>query len=262
VRFVNNTVRGGGIEGVDAVEVTLAHNTIVTGEIGATATFRGKYDSLRIESNRIIVPGVQRPAVRVAERKGFTSSGVWIVDNHIETPGDGIFITSPGSHFEIRGNRIFGAGGNFFGIVVGLASATAGIHRDFKILGNTVAEFTKAGIQLSTFNTSEHFEGVAVEDNEIYVTGPVPSTAAAIHFPKPGGGTDRWLVHALVTGNRISNNFQLKIDRHRPTVPFVAVSGNPGSRAVFVTVRPKPLWQHRLEVCLCGSTKQQRRLCI
>jgi hypothetical protein len=52
-------------------------------------------------------------------------------------------------------------------------------------------------------------------------------------FVDEDGGTDRWLEHALVTGNRISNNFQLKIDRHRPTVPFVAVSGNPGSRAVF-----------------------------
>jgi hypothetical protein len=96
-----------------------------------------------------------------------------------------------------------------------------------------VAEFTKAGIQLVTFNTSERFEGVALEGNEIYVTGVVPTGAAAIRFPKPGGGTGRWLVHALVAGNRISDNFQLKIDRDRPTVPFVAVSGNPGARAVF-----------------------------
>jgi hypothetical protein len=233
VRFANNTLSGGSIGGVDAVDVTIAHNTIETGDREPAATFRGNYDSLRIESNRIVVPGVQRPAIQIAELNGFTSNNVWIVDNQIETPGDGIFITNPGNHFEIRGNQIFGAGGNFFGIVVVLASHTAGVHRDFKILGNTVGEFTKVGIQLSTFNTSERFEGVAVEGNEIYVTGAVPSDAAAIRFAKPGGGTGRWLVHAVVAGNRISDNFQLKIDRHAPTVPFVAVSGNPGARAVY-----------------------------
>jgi hypothetical protein len=108
-----------------------------------------------------------------------------------------------------------------------------GVHRDFKISGNTIANFTDAGIQLSTFRTSERFEGVTIHGNEIYVDDEATSGAAGIRLRKPGSGTARWLVRALVAENRISENVQLAIDRHKQTVPFIAVSGNPGSRAVF-----------------------------
>jgi hypothetical protein len=230
VKFVNNTLNGGGIEGVDAQDITLANNTINAGSKGPIATFRGNYDLLRIESNKVIASGAERPAIGVALRDG-APTGAWILNNHIETPGDGISIIDPGSHFEIRGNRIFG-NGEFVGIAVRLATATLGVHRDFKISGNTTANFGKAGIQLSTFNTSERYEGVAIEGNEIYVEGEAPSGSAGIRLGKPGGGTGRWLIHAVVAGNRISDNIELEIDRHQ-TVPFVAVAGNPGGRAIF-----------------------------
>ena len=230
IKFTNNTLRGGGIEGVDAQEVTLANNTIATGSRGAIVTFRG-IDLLRIESNKIVAAGTERPAIIVALRKG-APTGAWIENNHIETPGGGISVIDPGSNFEIRGNRMFG-NGQFVGITVTLATATLGVHRDFKISGNTIANFVKAGIQLSTFNTSERFEGVAIDGNEIYIEGEAPSGSAGIRLGKPGGGAARWLIHAVVAGNRISDNIELKIDRHRPTVPFITVAGNPGGRAVF-----------------------------
>jgi Right handed beta helix region len=178
-----------------------------------------------------VAAGAERAAIRIALLQGFAPSGVWIEDNHIETPGDGISITNPGSHFTIRGNRIFGSG-NFTGILVGATSATVGVHRDFKISGNTLANFTDAGIQLSTFRTSERFDGVTIDGNEIYIDGEAGG-AAGIRLRKPGSGTTRWLVRALLAENRISENIQLPIDRHTQTVPFIAVAGNPGSRAVF-----------------------------
>jgi hypothetical protein len=232
VQFTNNTVSGGGMESTDAEDVTLAHNTITSGSRGPIVNLRGNYDRLRIESNKIVATGVERAAIRIALLQGFAPSGVWIENNHIETPGDGISITDPGSHFTIRGNRIFGSG-DFVGILVGSTTATVGVHRDFKISGNTIANFTDAGIQLSTFKTSERFEGVTIDGNEIYIEGEAPSGVAGIRLRKPGSGTDRWLVHAVVAENRISDNIERAIDRDRPTVPFIAVAGNPGGRAVF-----------------------------
>jgi hypothetical protein len=232
IKFVNNTVTGGGVEGVDAQDVTLAQNTISAGSKGPIATFRGNYERLRIERNKIVATGVGRPAIVVAFLDGFAPNGAWIEDNHIETPGDGISLIDPGSNVDIRGNRIFG-GGAFVGIRVRLNAATLGVHRDFKISGNTIANFGKAGIHFSTFSTSERFEGVAIEGNEVYVEGQAPSGTAGIALAKPGNGTARWLVHAVVAENRISDSIGLKIDRDRATVPFITVAGNPGARAIF-----------------------------
>jgi Right handed beta helix region/Protein of unknown function (DUF1565) len=232
VRFVNNTLTGGGIEGVDAQDVTLAENMISAGSRGPIVTCRGNYDRLRIERNKIVATGATRPAIVVAFLDRFAPSGAWINDNHIETPGDGISLIDPGSNFEIRGNRIFG-GGAFAGIRVRLGSTTLGVHRAFKISGNTIANFGKVGIQFATFNTSERFEGVAIEGNEIFFDGQAPAGAAGIALAKPGNGTARWLVNAVVAENRIGDNIELKLDRDRATVPFVAVAGNPASRAVF-----------------------------
>jgi len=54
-----------------------------------------------------------------------------------------------------------------------------------------------------------------------------------IRIPAPGHGTDRWLTTAVVSDNRISGAVQVKIQRHGPTVPFLAISGNPAGRAVL-----------------------------
>jgi hypothetical protein len=232
VKFINNTVQGGGVEGVDAVEVTVADNTIQAGGDGPVATFRGKYDHLRLESNKIVATGVARPAVVVAQRNGFAPSNLWVENNHIESTGQGIVMEDPGSHVEIRGNRLLG-NGEFVGIGVTLKLHTVGVHRDFKITGNTVADFARVGIQLSTFDASERFEGVSIDGNEIYLTAAtVPSTAVGISL-RSGGGTGRSLERAVVAENRISDNIHAKLDRPRPAVSFIAIAGNPGARALF-----------------------------
>jgi hypothetical protein len=260
IQFTNNTLSGGGIESTDAEDVTLANNSLTAGGTGPIVNLRGNYDRLRIAGNKIVAAGAERAAIRIALLQGFAPSGVWIEDNHIETPGEGISITDPGSHFTIRGNRIFGSG-NFIGILVGATSATVGVHRDFKISGNTIANFTDAGIQLSTFRTSERFEGVTIDGNEIYIDGEATSGAAGIRLRKPGSGTARWLVRALVAENRISENIQLPIDRHTQTVPFIAVAGNPAAAPFSrATAHRKAWYRHRSAASSFGSTPNPRRL--
>jgi hypothetical protein len=40
-------------------------------------------------------------------------------------------------------------------------------------------------------------------------------------------------VNAVFSGNQIADTIQNGIQRHSPTVPFIATSGNPGHRATF-----------------------------
>jgi hypothetical protein len=232
LQFVHNTLHGGGlIGGVGARDVTLAHNTVTVSNKGPAIRFQGDCSHLRIESNKIVATGEAHTGISVSRRKD-APDHVWIRDNHIATPGDGILVENGGDNVDVCGNRIFGSGA-FVGINVELTKqATGDVHRDLKVERNTVADFTAAGIQLKTAITTRRFEGVSIADNEIYV--------AAAHLP--GGlvgiklaaenGADEWLQRALVSGNRISENIQVKIERD-PTVPFVAISGNVGAPAIL-----------------------------
>jgi hypothetical protein len=232
VKFINNTVQGGGIGAVNAEDVIVANNTIVAGNQGPVIIFRGSCSGLRLSNNKIVAPGGVRTAVVIASLGNFTSSGVWIESNHIETAaGPGIEISNPGSHFEIRGNRLFGGGFAAIGISLHLEPPLLS-HLDFKLADNTIANFRGGGIQLSTTNSAARFEGVAIHGNNIYVDVPGAGSPFGISFLKPGNGTARWLLGAVVSGN-ILGTLLTKIDRDPATVPFIAITGNLGDCTIF-----------------------------
>lgn len=232
IKFINNTVQGGGIGAVNAQDVTVANNTIVAGEQGPVIIFRGACSGLRLSNNKIVAPGGVRAAVRIANLGNFTSSGVWIESNHIEAAaGPGIEISNPGGHFEIRGNRLFGGGLAAIGISVHLEPPLLP-RLDFKLADNTIANFRGGGIQLSTTNSAARFEGVAIHGNNIYVDVPGPGSPFGISFPKPGAGSSRWLLDAVVSDNMLGS-LLTKIDRDPVSVPFTAIAGNLGDCTIF-----------------------------
>jgi hypothetical protein len=232
VKFINNTVQGGGIGAVNAQDVTVANNTIVAGEQGPVIIFRGACSGLRVSNNKIVVSGGVRTAVVIASLGNFTSSSVWLESNHIETAaGPGIEISNPGSHFEIRGNRLFGGGFAAIGISLHLEQPLLS-HLDFKLADNTIANFRGGGIQLSTTNSAAGFEGVAIHGNNIYVDVPGAGSPFGISFLKPGSGTARWLLGAIVSENMLGT-LLTKIDRDPATVPFIAIGGNLGDCTIF-----------------------------
>src|SRR5712691_13375838 len=61
----------------------------------------------------------------------------------------------------------------------------------------------------------------------IYVDVPGAGSPFGIRFHKPGQGTDRWLLDAIVSGNMLGT-LLTKIDRDPATVPFIAIGGNLG----------------------------------
>lgn len=232
VKFINNTVQGGGIGAVNAQDVIVANNTIVAGQQGPVIILRGACSGLRLSNNKIVAPGGVRTAVVIASLGDFTSSGVWIESNHIETAaGPGIDISNPGSHFEIRGNRLFGGGFAAIGISVHLEPPLRS-HLDFKLADNTIANFRGGGIQLSTTNSAARFDGVAIHGNNIYVDVPGAGSPFGISLFKPGNGTARWLLGAVVSENMI-DTLLTKIDRDPVTVPFIAIAGNLGDCTIF-----------------------------
>ena len=126
----------------------------MAGPVGPVVTFRSACSGLRIASNKIVALGDPRTAVVVANAGNITSSEVSIEVNHIETTGGGILINHPGSHVEIRGNRLFGSGFGAIGILVHLEVQAPPFHRNFSVVGNTLANFRGVGIQFLTNNTS------------------------------------------------------------------------------------------------------------
>jgi hypothetical protein len=229
IRLTHNTLHGGGIGGVHAQDVTIADNTIVAGETGQVAVFRGTFDGLRIEGNDIQAPGEPRDGIRLNLLDGLAANRVRIVNNDISAGGIGVALIDPGSDIEVRGNRITGQG-EAIGISVALTKATIGVHRGFRIIGNTLVNFGDAGIHLKTFNTSERFEAVEISSNEILLDlPPGPATRAGIRLARPGNGTDRWVQPVLVTANRIADSIDISIDRDGQTVPFLVIGGNTGS---------------------------------
>ena len=239
VRFTNNTLQGGAIGGVHAQDVTVAGNTITADDRDVIMVFRGTFDGLRVENNRLVTADPQGDGIRLAPLDGLGASRVRISGNEIDAAGIGISLTDVGSHIEVRGNQILGHN-IAMGILVTLNRPPNGsvpaveVHRDIRIASNTITNFGDAGIQISTANTVKRFAGLEISGNELDVdSAPVPTGLVGIRIPAPGHGTDRWLTTALVSDNRISDAVQVKIQRHGPTVPFLAISGNPAGRAVL-----------------------------
>jgi hypothetical protein len=238
VRFTNNMLHGGAIGGVHAQDVTVAGNTI-TAPSGAVMVFRGTFDGLRVENNKLVTADPQGDGILLAPLDGLGASGVRISGNEIEAAGVGIALADVGSHIEVRGNRILG-NDIAMGILVMLNRPPDGtvpaveVHRDIRIASNTITNFGDAGIQLSTANTVKRFDGLEISGNEIDAgSAAVPNGLVGIRIPAPGHGTDRWLTTAVISDNRIADAVQVKIQRHGPTVPFLAISGNPAGRAVL-----------------------------
>jgi hypothetical protein len=108
------------------------------------------------------------------------------------------------------------------------------VHRDIRIVENTITDFGDAGIQISTGNTVRRFDGVEISGNQLDIEAAAgPTGLVGIRISPPGHGTDRWLTTATVSGNRIADVVDVKIQRHSPTVPFLAISGNPTGPATL-----------------------------
>jgi hypothetical protein len=238
IRFTGNTVLGGAIGGVHAQDVTVAGNTIIAGGPGSVMLFRGLFDGLRVEDNRLLAADGENDGIRLAPLDGFGASSLRISGNEIQAGGIGISLLDVGSHVEVRGNRILGQG-TAMGILVSLSRPPDGappivdVHHDVKIVANTVTNFGVAGIQVSTANTLKRFDGLEIGANQLDGDAAGANVLVGIRIPPPGAGADRWLTSAVVSGNLIADGVGVKIQRHGPTVPFVAISGNPGDRAIF-----------------------------
>jgi hypothetical protein len=232
IQFTRNSVVGGGIGGVHAEDVSIVDNRIVAGDAGQVAVFRGSFGGLRVVGNTIIAEAGERDGIRLVPLDGFNSSNVRITGNNIATAGTGILLTDPGSHIEIRGNRILGRGAAD-GVLLRLTGPSVTAHNDIRIVANTIANFGDAGIRLSTANTSERFEGLEIRANEISAEGDATTGLVGIRFAAPGSGGGRWVERAVVSENRIADAVPVKIERHGPTVPFLTISGNAGDRAIM-----------------------------
>jgi hypothetical protein len=135
----------------------------------------------------------------------------------------------------LGGNRIWGKG-EAEGIVlelVKLPEIPGEVHRDIRIVANSITGFAGSGIQISTNNTSERIDGLEISGNDISAGGTGLANLTGVRFPPPGNGTGDWVKRALVTGNRITDDVQFKIERHGPTVPFLTISGNSDAVAIF-----------------------------
>ena len=184
VRFTNNTLSGGGIGGVHAADVTIGHNTFIPGRRGQVMVFRGGFDGLTIEGNRIEAPPEQSDGVRISVLDGRSPSRVRIVGNDLDLAG-GVSVTDPGSHIELRDNRIRGRG-QARGIELRLERTTGVVHRDIRIVGNTITNFTDAGIHLSTSDSVEQFDGVEISANDISADeAPTPNDLVGSVWLRP-----------------------------------------------------------------------------
>jgi len=109
VKFINNTVQGGGVRGLNAQDVTVTNNTIVASERGQVVNFRGVDSACRdlsFSNNKIVAGSGVGTALLIASDPGFASSHMRIESNHIETRGSGIQFIRSGDDVVITGNII------------------------------------------------------------------------------------------------------------------------------------------------------------
>jgi hypothetical protein len=239
IRFTGNTLKGGVIGGVHAMDLTVTGNTIIAGDRGDVMVFRGMFDGLRIQDNRLLSAGAEQDGIRLSPTAGFGADGVRITGNDIEAAGVGIALVDVGSNVEVRGNRILGQGAAI-GIQVSLTkppddtAPLVDVRRDVRIVSNTITNFADAGIQIATASTRKRLDGLEILGNALDVDATnSPGGLVGIRIPPPGNGTDRWLTRALISGNRIADAVATKVQRDVGTVPFVVVSGDAGDRAIF-----------------------------
>jgi hypothetical protein len=238
IQFTNNVLLGGVMGGVNAHDVTISGNTVITGDTvlaadtGQVMWIQGSFDGLRVTDNKIVASNGPLDGIHLSRHGGVGADGVRISGNDITAAGSGIMLDNPGSQVTIDGNRIWGKG-QAQGIHIELAGQAGEVCRDMRITGNSVTSFADAGIQISDKNTAQKIDGLEISGNEISAGGPVTADLTGIRFARPGGGTDFWLGRPLVTGNRIADDVKVKIDRGGPTVPFLMLSGNLGGVAVY-----------------------------
>ena len=239
VQFTSNVLLGGVMGGVDAHDVTISGNTVITGgtalaaETGQVMLFRGSFDGLRVTGNKIVATTGQLDGVHLSRIDHIGADGVRIADNDITAAGFGVMLDNPGSQVTIHGNRIWGTG-QAQGIHIQLAGQHGEVRRDMRITSNSITGFGDAGIQISTNDTAQQIDGLEISGNEISAgRDPAPADLTGIRLAPPGNGDGRWLERALISGNRIAGDVKLKIERDRLTVPFLATGGNLGAATVF-----------------------------
>lgn len=236
IRFTGNNLTGGGMGGVNAADVLVSDNLVTAGPTGQVLVFRGMND-LRIADNVIVAPGEPRTGITVSRHNSVDTTRISITGNRIDVGGTGIDVISGGSHLAVCGNRIFGAGS---GIGIRVELIRAPIHRDIRIADNSATNFGVAGIRLvakrppatdAVPEPAVEVLCVGISGNHIHVDTPTPPAGLAGISLEGPTGNPVWLRRVIIEGNQISGNVPRKIDR--PTVPFIAIAGNPDGTAVY-----------------------------
>ena len=237
IRFSGNTLTGGGMGGVNARDVAITGNVVTAASTGQVLAFRG-VSGLSIQGNRISAPGSNRTAISLSRRDNVESSRIRITDNDIDIGGVAIDLTSGGSHIAICDNRIQGTG-QAIGIRLSLVNTP--VHRDIRINNNSATNFATSGIRLvgrlpeaTEVNPQPTVEviGVEISGNHLHVDAPEPpANLAGISLEGPAEQQPGWLRRIVLTANRIGDNIPRKIDR--PSVPFVAIGGNPDGTTIY-----------------------------
>jgi hypothetical protein len=219
VKFINNTVQGGGILGFDAQDVTVADNTIVAGERGQVVLFRGACSGLRFCNNKIVAASGARTALRIASDANLTSSRVWIEANHIVTSGSGIELTGSSADIIITENVIEQVSTGVPGASIQLANAARVL-----ISGNNVSA-SPAGPAIAMRGNSDDWRIVGNRFNpgssvilagagSLIVNNVGYNPVGSIANPWPSTGTD--LTNQVGSGSAVPQSGKVYTVRHTP----------------------------------------------
>jgi hypothetical protein len=114
IQFTNNVLLGGVMGGVNAHDVTISGNTVITGDTvlaadtGQVMWLQGSFDGLRVTDNKIVASNGPLDGIHLSRHGGVAADGVRISGNDITAAGFGIMLDNPGSQVTIDGNRIWG----------------------------------------------------------------------------------------------------------------------------------------------------------
>jgi hypothetical protein len=231
IRFTNNTIRGGAVEGVHAQDVTVADNTIRDARERAVLRFRGKYDGLRVERNRLVADpnATVRPVGIRVVADTVSPSNVLIVGNDVRVPSTGVVLEDLGDSIVVRDNTVVGDGTDA-GIALNVTKAPDPHHRDVTISGNSVAGFGNAGIEVSRGGQADTIDGLEISGNDIVADAPAAGALVGIRLRSENPAP--WLEQAVVAGNRIAATVATPVERGQG-VPYIVTSGNATGPASF-----------------------------
>jgi Right handed beta helix region len=231
VRFVNNTVTGGLVEGADAHDVTIAGNTIEAGERPRPVVrFRGSYEGLRIENNTLSSPlNDESEGIHVSALGGATPARVRVTGNDIDVGGIGIVLENVGSFVDIDHNRILGRHKER-GVLTTLRADT--VHQSLRVTDNTITNFAGTAIDVSRGSSTDTIVGLIITGNHLTITDDTPTAGLVGIGLRSDHGDQEWAEKPVIAGNSINQNIPIQIFKG-PGVAVTTIAGNTGRVAIY-----------------------------